>query len=213
MNKSKTTSPVLLKRIDELLISAHSYLEKNDEVYYLGEYTNRQPASHSDFNQLILNYKKDPSRKGKPEWEYKEVSIKKAADMLRLSLLQTNGFPSRIKHALLVPIPPHASKSDLEHDDRNLRMLLNFMPRGNVHELIEQKETRAPLHESNKRDPKTLEENYRINPPNQGLEFKEIWLFDDVLRKGTHFRAISNLLCKRFPNIPIVGFFIARSIN
>ncbi len=41
---------------------------------------------------------------------------------------------------------------------------------------------------------------------------KEIWIFDDTLIKGTHFLAIKSFFNKEFPGIPVVGFFIARSI-
>jgi pyrimidine operon attenuation protein/uracil phosphoribosyltransferase len=61
--------------------------------------------------------------------------------------------------------------------------------------------------------PKELEENYYINSPNPDIEFDEIWLFDDVLRNGTHYRAAHNILTCHFPNVKIVGFFIARSVQ
>jgi predicted amidophosphoribosyltransferase len=146
-------------------------------------------------------------------WGYKESAIKDVARSFRTLILQTSEFPERIKKALLVPIPPHVAKGDPGYDDRNLKMLNYFMPNGNIHELILQKESRAALHESNKRDIEKLERNYMLNAPNQNSEFNEIWLFDDVLRHGTHFRAIHNLLGRSFPNVKIVGFFIARSIQ
>jgi len=87
------------------------------------------------------------------------------------------------------------------------------MPKGNVHELILQKQSLNPLHKSKKRNPHELEVNYLINAPNAGVKFSEIWLFDDVLRNGTHFRAIHNILTRSFPQTKIVGFFIARSVQ
>lgn len=87
------------------------------------------------------------------------------------------------------------------------------MPQGNILEIILQKQSIEPSHKSKtKRDPKKLEENYSINCPDSKKEFDEIWLFDDILRDGTHYRAAHNLLKATFPSVKIVGFFIARSI-
>ncbi len=212
MIKSGSTSPPLLKRVDELLLDHHPHLQQSDEVYYIEEYTNGMRADFSPMNRLILNYKKEMKWKGDASWGYKDVAIKQVADMLRLSILQTIGFPQRIKTALLVPIPPHAAKEDPEHDDRNLRMLRHFLPKGKIHEIILQKKSLEPSHKSKKkRNPKELEENYYINTPN--IEFNEIWLFDDILRNGTHFRAAHNMLTRHYSRVKIVGFFIARSVQ
>jgi hypothetical protein len=214
MPKSESTSPLLLKPIDELLIGSYPFVRQTDEIYYLMEYTKRKLPTHSPENQLISNYKKKPARQASPDYRYKEPAIKEVATRFRQSILQTAGLSGRVQRALLVPIPPHAAKEDPEHDDRNLKMLNYFMPKGNIHELLLQKNSRAPLHESKElRDPKKLEENYLINPASSDAAFDEIWLFDDVLRCGTHFRAAHTILAKYFPEKQIVGFFIARSIE
>jgi len=213
MNKSERTSATLLQRIDELLIPHHPFLKIEDEVYFIGEYTNGKRAEFSPMNRLIFNYKKETKWKGSPHWGYKASAIKEVADSFRKSILQTSGFPDRIKHALLVPVPPSKAKDHPEHDDRNVQMLQNLAPTGNIHELIVQKTSRQPLHESNRRDPQKLEEYYFLNETDLCKEFTEIWLFDDILRHGTHFRAIHNLLRRRFPKVKIVGFFVARSVQ
>lgn len=190
MIRSENISPPLLKKIDELIVCHHPHLRLDDEVYYLGEYTSGKHANYSPMNQKILNYKKEMKRKNYPDWGYKETAIKQVADCFRLSILQTTGFAERIRKALLVPVPPHAIKGDPEHDDRNLRMLQYFMPKGQVHELILQKQSREPLHKSKIRNPDCLESNYVLHPPNKHISFDEIWLFDDVLRNGTHYEPI-----------------------
>jgi hypothetical protein len=194
MTKSETSSPLLLKRIDELTINDHPFLCEEDEIYYLGEYTNRKGAEHSPMNQRILNYKKEKKWEGKPGWTYKESAIREVADLFRLSLLQSSGFAKRIKNALLIPIPPHKIKTDPEYDDRNLKMLKYLMPKGP------------------NRDVETLQSNFCLLSP-QSTDFNEFWLFDDILRNRTHFRAISNLIQSAFPKIKVVRFFIARSVN
>lgn len=83
------TPPILLKKIDELTILSYRYLNPEDEVYYLGEYTPRQGVGFSKMNQLILNYKKEMGRKGKSEWHYKEKAIKLIASYFFQSISRT----------------------------------------------------------------------------------------------------------------------------
>lgn len=211
--KSESISPPLLKRLDDLIRRQHTFLNDKDEIYFLGEYTIGAQFSHSNTNKLILNYKKPLDKKELPEWIYKERAINEVAELFRLTVLNTIGLAERINNATLVPIPPSMSKESPAYDDRNYRMLKAFMPKGDIRELILQKETRAPLHFPNtKRSPYDLAKNYYLNEEAHIPHPKEIWLFDDILTKGTHFRTIHDLLKKEFHNTPIVGFFIARSI-
>lgn len=211
--KSESTSTPLLKRLDDLIRRQHIFLSDKDEIYFLGEYTIGAQFSHSNTNKLILNYKKSLDKKELPEWIYKERAINEAAELFRLTVLNTIGLSERINNATLVPIPPSMAKESPGYDDRNFRMLKAFMPKGDIRELILQKETRAPLHSTNsKRSPYDLAKNYYLNEEALFPSPKELWLFDDILTKGTHFRTIHDLLKKELPNIPIVGFFIARSI-
>lgn len=94
-------------------------------------------------------------------------------------------------------------------------MLKKFAPQGDVRELIVQKQTRDPLHTSKgfPRSYKVLLGNYGFNEDAFHPMPEEIWLFDDTLIKGTHFRAIKEFLRKRFFDIPIVGFFVARGMH
>lgn len=39
-----------------------------------------------------------------------------------------------------------------------------------------------------------------------------IGIVDDVLTVGTHFKAMQAVLSRRFPGVPIAGFFIARRV-
>lgn len=206
MMKSDTISSILLKKIDELNKQSHSFLDKDDEVYFLGEYTAKGGYAHSFMNQLIINYKKEPDRKDKPEWHYKLKAINQAAEMFRISIENTVGLSERLKNAILVPIPPSASKDDPKYDDRNYQLLKTMFPKGKVRELVTQNGSRAPLHEGGSRDPSLLKKNYKLDSHIIIEPHHEIWLFDDTLIGGTHFRAISDLLRAHFPQNPIVGF-------
>ncbi|NGX48248.1 MAG: hypothetical protein K1000chlam3_01639 [Chlamydiae bacterium] len=214
MMKSEIISPLLLKRIDELIRINYSFLEEEDEIYFLGEYTPGAKSAHSKINRLIINYKKSVTKRGLPEYYYKEQSISSAAQLFRDAILNTIDLSDRITHTTLVPVPPSMAKDSQEYDDRNLKMLEAFMPNGDIRELYLQKKTRPPLHalKSSPRNPNDLFSNYTLNEKVLLPKPKEIWLFDDVLRKGTHFRAAYMFLKERFRDIPIVGFYIARSI-
>lgn len=213
MTKSESTSPILLKRIDELFIANYRYLTPKDEVYYLEEYTTQQNFKFSRTNDLISNYKKEPAKKNSPEWKHKEKAIMEAASKFQTAIFLAEGISERIKNAILVPIPPSKAKESLEYDDRNLKLLKNIMPNGNIQEIILQRESRDAFHKNPKiRSPKELENNYYLDPNAQISDGDEVWLFDDLLTKGTHFRASCNILLRTFPKAKVVGFFIARSV-
>ncbi len=159
MAKFESSSPLLLKRIDELTLLSHFHLKSEDEIYYLGEYTSGERAAFSEVNRLILNYKKPMNRMGMPDWDYKERAIQDAADRFRLSIAQTKEISVRAQNAILVPIPPSAAKDSAAYDDRNLKLLRWFMPLGNICELLAQKQSRAPLHSSKNRAPQQLFRN------------------------------------------------------
>ena len=39
-----------------------------------------------------------------------------------------------------------------------------------------------------------------------------LFLVDDVLTAGSHFRAAKDLLSLNFPGVPVVGLFVARRV-
>ena len=119
MTKLETTSPLLLKRADELIKQNHPFLKMEDEVYFLGEYTVGALSEHSKINKLIFNYKKPLERKGQLDWSYKEQAIEQAAELFRTSILNTIDLSDRILGATLVPVPPSMAKSSSLYDDRN----------------------------------------------------------------------------------------------
>src|SRR5262245_44090882 len=113
MTSGGTFPPKRLTAIDELIRPDHSYLEANDECYFLWEYTARKGFGFSETNGLIHNFKKSMDRRGKPEWRYKDKAIKRAA----AAFWQTANKPF-LRTATLVPIPPSKAKSDPMYDDR-----------------------------------------------------------------------------------------------
>jgi hypothetical protein len=94
--------PSRLTKIDELTRGDHSYLEAGDECLFFGEYSARKGFSHSETNQLILNFKKPIDRKEKPEWQHKMNAIGTVATAFSLNIDN--------KFALLTLVPVRPSK-------------------------------------------------------------------------------------------------------
>ena len=40
-----------------------------------------------------------------------------------------------------------------------------------------------------------------------------VWIFDDLISAGRHFRVAKDLLQRRFPEAEVIGFFLARTIE
>jgi predicted amidophosphoribosyltransferase len=96
-----------------------------------------------------------------------------------------------------------------------VRMLqaIRAAPRPDIRELIVQRASMAAVHEQDHRPPpEEIQANYALdeklrNPPPQ-----VIGLFDDVLTTGAHYRAASAVLKEAFPNVRVIGLFIARRV-
>jgi hypothetical protein len=207
---SGTPFPHNLTEIDKLTRPDHSYLGPDDLCYFLGEYTARKGFSHSDTNNLILNLKKDMSRRGRAEWQYKERAILTAAAALRVSI-----STSWLENATFVPVPPSKAKDDPLYDDRLTRVLaaINKERPVDCRELIVQDKSTDAVHESSHRlGPDDIYELYKLDkkllkPPPQ-----KILVVDDVLTTGAHFKAAKRILSDEFPAATIVGCFIARRV-
>jgi len=98
---------VKFTKIDWLSRLDHYWLAAEDECYFIREYTAGKGYAHSATNDLILNLKKPPDRRGRPEWRYKESAIHQAAAEIGQGI-----DPSYLQRATFVPIPPHLTKDD-----------------------------------------------------------------------------------------------------
>jgi predicted amidophosphoribosyltransferase len=198
---------VKLSRIDGLTLVDHYYLTAEDECYFLREYTPRQGFSYSDTNNLIHNLKKSMDRRGQPGWIYKEQAIRQVAQELRAAW-----NPQSLRDAAVVPVPPHTNKADPLYDDRvtQIAKLIG----ANVREIIVQSASLAASHDSTSRpSPSQLRANYEIDESMCAPPLTSIVVLDDMLTAGAHFRAVSETLKERFPEIPVAGVFYARRVN
>lgn len=208
MTISKNTFPQRLTKIDDLTRRDHSYLEEEDECYFVGEYTARRGYNYSATNGLIINIKKRMDRRGKPEWQYKEQAIQDAAQAFRNAI----GVDSLARWTL-VPIPPSKAKGHHLYDDRLTRVLHAIAPNRSldIREMLIQTHSTEPAHlQTKRRDPKSIEKIYRLDQELLIPIPERVIIVDDILTTGAHYRAAKSLISRQFPGVKIVGLFIAR---
>jgi len=202
--------PNNLTEIDPLTRPDHSYLTADDECMFLGEYTARKGFAHSNTNSLIFNLKKPLNRKGQADWRYKGIAIQDAARAFR------NAIDDRVlRSATFVPIPPSKAKNHPEYDDRITRVIqsIDTIEPVDCRELIIQTESMAAFHLRNDRpDPDELKNYYIVDVTLIKPSPIYIILVDDILTTGSHFKATKSCLRRTFPDVPIVGYFVARRV-
>ena len=196
--------------IDEWIREDHYYLSASDKCYCLGEYTARRGYSYSPTNNLIYNFKKSMDRRDLPEWFYKELAIQTIARAFE----QT--FEGRqLDEFTFVPIPPSKAKSDPMYDDRLVRMLSSITKAGtlDIREIVSQRESVEPAHSREVRQtPEQIAELYETDRSMVSPTPTTLAIVDDVLTTGAHFRAAATALSALFPNVPMVGLFVARRV-
>ncbi|SOD42414.1 hypothetical protein [Nitrosovibrio sp. Nv4] len=197
--------------VDDLIRRDHHYLLPGDKCYFHGEYTAGEGFAYSETNQLIINFKKEVDRKGRPEWRYKEQAIAKAAQIFRAAL-----SPNAFESVTFVPIPPSKKKTDPLYDDRLLRMLQSMCAgyKSDIRELVIQLESKSPSHDqtTGRPPPDELAENYRIDQSIVNPIPTVALIIDDVLTTGSHFKAVQKVIHAEMPHVQTLGLFIARRV-
>jgi hypothetical protein len=198
----------MLTRLDELYLPHHWRLDAADECYFGGEYTAGRGYTYSETNQLILNLKKKMERRGLPDWGYKARAIRQSAVNLRDSL-----NPGFLASATFVPIPPSKVIGDPEYDDRMTQVVQLLGEEVDARELVYQTESMEEAHAAETRPgPTALYNNYQIEETRIAPIPSQIAVVDDVLTTGAHFKAMKKILGETYPEIRIVGIFIARRV-
>ena len=202
--------PQRLTEIDALTRRDHRYLAASDVCHFIGEYTARSGFAYSATNSLILDFKKPVERRELPEWRYKEEAIATAAAAFRRAL-----HPDVLDRLVFVPVPPSKARSDAGHDDRLTRMLRAIRPHRSVdvRELLVQTRSTEAAHRLTVRPkPREIAALYRIDPALEAPGPGVVAVVDDLLTTGAHFRAAATVLSGHFPDIDVVGLFIARRV-
>jgi hypothetical protein len=202
---------IRLSLIDESNRDDHSRLTANDSCYYLFEYTSHRGYSFSSTNQLIANLKKKPSTAGQQGYHYKARAITSCGRHLGAAL-----NPAWLADATLVPVPGSKAQGHLDHDDRIERICRAMrQPPPDVRALVTQTASTTASHEAAVGDRVTVEQLLAVYAINEALAAPaptSIAIVDDVLTAGTHYRAMHSILSARFPNVPLIGLFVARRV-
>lgn len=209
MARSQSSLPRHLTKVDALAPD-HWHLTEADECYFLGEYTAGQGYQFSPTNQLILNLKKSPDRRGLPEWRYKERAIREVATALRTAIR-----PDYLDRITFVPMPPSKAKAHPLYDDRMMQVLQAIRPAPpvDIRELIVQPASTPAAHDSQHRpSPADIRSRYVLDVALANPRPEMILVVDDVLTTGAHFCAAKSLLAGQFPGTPVVGIFVARRV-
>ena len=130
-------------------------------------------------------------RKDRPEWKWKQKAIDRWAEMLRQVL--TDGW---LKDVTLVPVPPSKTKDHPEYDDRLLQILQKLGAGQNldIRELVVMKESIDPAHlREDRRSVRELIEKMDLDDELMKPPPSAIFIFDDVLTTGAHFKAVESV--------------------
>lgn len=202
---------IRLSLVDESNRDDHSRLTADDTCYYLFEYTSHRGYSFSGTNQLIANLKKKPSAAGQQGYHYKGRAIAACARHLGAAL-----NPDWLAQATLVPVPGSKVLGHPDHDDRIERICRAMrQPPPDVRALVVQTESTTASHEAEEGERVTVEDLLSVYEINEALAApapSSIAIIDDVLTAGTHYRAMQIVLSARFPNVPLIGLFVARRV-
>lgn len=214
------STPWVHREVSEVELPDHSYLDAGDRCLFFLEYTAQGGYEASDGNDFISNLKKPVGKRGTPEYKHKLGAIKIAGENLAQEV------KSAADKMVLVPIPPSKHRSNPEYDDRMIQVLriyerhseqLGYAPL--VLELVEQKTDMRKAHESpdNRPSINELMGNYRIRREECDIlrksERKHIYVVDDMLTTGAHFKAMQKVILNAgIPGIKVMGIFFTRRI-
>ena len=205
------TFPQRLTEIDDLTRGDHRYLAAGDVCHFIGEYTARRGFAYSATNSLILDFKKPVARAGRPEWRYKEAAIAGAAAVLRGRCIRAS-----LDRLVFVPVPPSKARDAAAYDDRLVRMLRMVRPQQplDVRELIvagaQHGGGASPGGTAAAAGAAGAAVPHRRGAGGAGPGV--VAVVDDLLTTGAHFRAAATVLKAAFPDIDVVGLFLARRV-
>jgi hypothetical protein len=200
-----------LQKIDASNLVDHSRLTNADECYFLREYTARGGYTASETNDLISNLKKVPGVASQGELHWKEKAVRRFADELTGAL--SEGWRTG---ATFVPIPGSKARSDPHYDNRMERVCRAITGALDVRMLVRARYNTTTSHKAGDGNRASVEElaaAFEIDEALAAPTPSRIFIVDDVLTVGNHFRAMSDLLRRRFPEARLVGIFLARTVR
>jgi hypothetical protein len=215
------TMPTRLREVGDLERSDHFHLPADARCYFWGEYTpynltGGQRWEYSSTNRLIANFKKKKEREGLPEWRYKLIAIQQVAEQFSKFW---NWAELHQRKVALIPIPPSKARTDPLYDPRMEQMLAQLAAQVRLpldsRACLSFSGVHAASHATEARPtPDELYDELQFDAVigRPDLPPPMIFLFDDMLTSGAHYRAVTRKLGEVFPGVPVIGNFIARRI-
>lgn len=190
-------------------ISQHQYLNESDTAIFAREYTPGQGYQAGETNQLISNFKKCPTTKNTPQWYYREKAIEKFSTEFASLIKGENS-----KSLFVTSIPSSKMMSDPLYD-RRFEDLFAFM-KHSCHFIqdcwpVMLNTSVTPAHLGGSRDPSIISGNYQWRGFKKDTP-EELWVFDDILTTGAHFRSYSDFCRNNGYSGKIIGVFWARCL-
>lgn len=200
------------EKVDELAFDDHYHLDSAvDKCHYLLKYSTNADIYSDDSRSLIVNLKKSPDRKFLPEWRYKEKAIEHFATILRGCFTEQD-----LATYTFVPVPPSKAATDPLYDDRMIQILKKAFPNdeADIRALLYQDTSMEAFHHSDNRSSQMLKLQTHLKVEESLLPNvrEKIFLFDDVLVTGAHFKVCKSKIQQYLPGKTIIGLFLARRI-
>ena len=198
---------------DQHIISRYSRLGAGDSFSFLGEYERNNQLPHTETKKIIRKLKKFDSR-GRQRCNIDAVAHSALA-------LHRVFEVHNLEDVTFVPVPPSKMRDDPLYDDRLMLVLqvFNELRREDsnrpidIREIVSQSESTKSAHSSfDARDPAQLAELYQVDTVQLAGCRKKLFVFDDVITTGTHFRAMKCVLQRDRKDVEITGLFLARGV-
>ncbi len=198
---------IRFREIDSSNIADYDFLRNDDKCLFLFEYTSGSHFSGGQTNQLIADLSISPKHRFKPAYARKQEALRKCSAYLHNAINW-----AEIGRMTFVPVPPAREADDPDYDDYITRMCQNIHPDADldIRDLII-KSRPEPVSEEPPL-PDILRNILVVNQDRLKPAPRQIVIVDDVLKTGSHFRVMHDLLQEQFPAALIYGVFIARRI-
>lgn len=182
------------------------HIVSEDHIVYAREYIAGRKYDASETNNLVTNFKKPTERINLPEWRYKLAAIEQFATEL------SDLFKKDIEY-VLVAMPTSKHKSDPKYDSRLEDTLISLSKKKcnvTIQEPFILKDTMIPSHSGGTRSPQIIYDNLLWR--GFAAHTHRVFLVDDLLTTGSHFKACQRLILEHHPEMEVIGIFWAKAI-
>jgi hypothetical protein len=203
--------PQRFRKIDETNGHEYHYILEGDQCYYIWERMSQVKVEYNKYptNNLISNLQIPVSCRADNPWRFKHKTNAIAFAAEALSKLLPLDWRAG---GTFVPIPPSKVEGDPEHDPRLVGVLHAVQPPlSDIRLFIGQRSNSDSKQKG--LAPTERAENYYILEERAEPEPELVFLFDDVLTTGSHFKAAQRVIGNRFPGTVVVGLFLARAVR